>query len=219
MENYYTLEVAGVTRNLPIIRISNDLAIASFVILGDCELVTKAAPLLAERLPQVDYIVTAEAKGIPLVHELSRLMGLPYYIVARKSIKPYMEKPLTDEVVSITTQKKQTLCLDGKDAMLLTGKPFAAVAAAIVINGIGMALYAIFMVYLNLFETFAYESQAPFEKLWYLCPLYYMVDFLNERWKGMSPVAWGESLRESQFSAWVYEGNCQLGNNKKEVKP
>lgn len=65
-------------------------------------------------------------------------------------------------------------------AMLLTGKPFAAVAAAIVINGIGMALYAIFMVYLNLFETFAYESQAPFEKLWYLCPLYYMVDFLNE---------------------------------------
>ena len=122
MENYYTLEVAGVTRNLPIIRISNDLAIASFVILGDCELVTKAAPLLAERLPQVDYIVTAEAKGIPLVHELSRLMGLPYYIVARKSIKPYMEKPLTDEVVSITTQKAQTLCLDGKDAMLLKGK-------------------------------------------------------------------------------------------------
>ena len=96
MENYYTLEVAGVTRNLPIIRISDDLAIASFVILGDCELVTKAAPLLAERLPQVDYIVTAEAKGIPLVHELSRLMGLPYYIVARKSIKPYMEKPLTE---------------------------------------------------------------------------------------------------------------------------
>ena len=46
-----------------------------------------------------------------------------------------------------------------------------------------------------------------------------LVDFLNERWKGMSPVAWGESLRESQFSAWVYEGNCQLGNNKKEVKP
>ena len=127
MENYYTLEVAGVTRNLPIIRISDDLAIASFVILGDCELVTKAAPLLAERLPQVDYIVTAEAKGIPLVHELSRLMGLPYYIVARKSIKPYMEKPLTDEVVSITTQKKQTLCLDGKDAMLLSGKRVAIV--------------------------------------------------------------------------------------------
>ena len=127
MENYYTLEVAGLTRNLPVIKISDSLAIASFVILGDCELVVKAAPLLAERLPEVDYIMTAEAKGIPLVHELSRLKGLPYYIVARKSIKPYMEEPLTDEVVSITTQKKQTLCLDGKDAMLLKGKKVAIV--------------------------------------------------------------------------------------------
>ena len=75
----------------------------------------------------MDYIVTAEAKGIPLVHELCRLRNLPYYIVARKSVKPYMSKPLTDEVVSITTQKKQTLCLDGKDALLLKGKRVAIV--------------------------------------------------------------------------------------------
>ncbi len=127
MENYYTLEVAGVTRHLPIMQIADDLAIASFVILGDCELVTKAAPLLEQKLPEVDYIVTAEAKGIPLVQELCRLRGLPYYIVARKSVKPYMDQPLTDEVVSITTQKTQTLCLDGKDAMLLRGKKVAIV--------------------------------------------------------------------------------------------
>ena len=106
---------------------SDNLCIASFVILGDCEIVTKSAPLIEERLPQVDYIVTAEAKGIPLVHELCRLRNLPYYIVARKSVKPYMSKPLTDEVVSITTQKKQTLCLDGKDALLLKGKRVAIV--------------------------------------------------------------------------------------------
>ena len=103
------------------------LAIASFVILGDCELVTAAAPLLAQKLPKVDYLVTAEAKGIPLVHEVSRLLGLPYYIVARKSVKPYMAEPLVDEVVSITTQKAQTLCLDGKDALLLKGKKVAVV--------------------------------------------------------------------------------------------
>lgn len=127
MENYYTLEVAGVTRHLPIMQIADDLAIASFVILGDCELVTKAAPLLEQKLPEVDYIVTAEAKGIPLVQELCRLRGLPYYIVARKSVKPYMDQPLTDEVVSITTQKTQTLCLDGKDALLLRGKKVAIV--------------------------------------------------------------------------------------------
>ena len=119
--------MAGVTRQLPIMQVSDSLCIASFVILGDCEIVTQAAPLIEAELPQVDYIVTAEAKGIPLVHELCRLRGLPYYIVARKSVKPYMSKPLTDEVVSITTQKKQTLCLDGKDALLLQGKRVAIV--------------------------------------------------------------------------------------------
>lgn len=126
-QQYYTLEVAGLTRQLPIMQISDTLCIASFVILGDCELVTKAAPLLEKKLPEVDYIVTAEAKGIPLVNELCRLRGLPYYIVARKSVKPYMSHPITDEVVSITTQKAQTLCLDGKDAMLLKGKRVAIV--------------------------------------------------------------------------------------------
>lgn len=140
MDQYYTLDVAGVTRQLPIMQISDKLAIASFVILGDCELVVKAAPLLAEKLPKVDYIVTAEAKGIPLVHELCRLLDLPYYIVARKSIKPYMSKPLTDEVVSITTQKAQTLCLDGKDALLLKDKRVAIVDDVI---STGESLHAI----------------------------------------------------------------------------
>ena len=135
MEHSYTLEVAGVTRQLPIIQISDSLAIASFVILGDCELVTQAAPLIEKQLPQVDYIVTAEAKGIPLVHELCRLRKLPYYIVARKSIKPYMDHPLTDEVVSITTQKAQTLCLDGKDALLIQGKNVAIVDDVISTGG------------------------------------------------------------------------------------
>ena len=102
-------------------------AIISIVILGDCELVTAAAPLLAQKLPKVDYLVTAEAKGIPLVHEVSRLLGLPYYIVARKSVKPYMAEPLVDEVVSITTQKAQTLCLDGKDALAVKGRRVAIV--------------------------------------------------------------------------------------------
>lgn len=127
MEKHYTLNVAGVTRDLPIMQISEDLAIASFVILGDCEIVVKSAPLIEQRLPEVDYIITAEAKGIPLAHELCRLRNLPNYIVARKSVKPYMGHPLTDEVVSITTQKKQLLCLDGKDATLLKGKRVAIV--------------------------------------------------------------------------------------------
>ena len=125
--SYYELKIGQLTRHLPVVQISPDLAIASFVILGDCELVTHVAPMLKEKLPPVDYLITAEAKGIPLVNELCRLMDLPYYIVARKSVKPYMDDPLVDETVSITTQKPQTLCLDGKDAMIIRGKRVALV--------------------------------------------------------------------------------------------
>lgn len=127
MEKTYTLEVAGVTRELPIIPVTEDLSIASFVILGDAELVEAAAPLLVEKLPEVDVLITAEAKGIPLVYEAARLLKLKKYYVARKSIKPYMDSPLVNEVVSITTQKTQVLCLDGADAKEIAGKRVAII--------------------------------------------------------------------------------------------
>jgi adenine phosphoribosyltransferase len=123
----YDIEVAGVKRELPIIKINDDLAIASFVILGDTELICAAALELVKLLPEVDVIVTAEAKGIPLVFEISRLIGMKKYVVARKSIKAYMDKPLINEVESITTQKKQILCLDKNDADFIKGKNIAII--------------------------------------------------------------------------------------------
>jgi len=123
----YHLRVAGLERELPLVEVAPGLAIASFVILGDAELVEAAAPEIARRLPPVDFVVSAEAKGIPLAQELSRILGLKRYLVARKSIKPYMIDPLVTEVVSITTQKKQILCLDGKDAAAVCGRRVAVV--------------------------------------------------------------------------------------------
>lgn len=123
----YTLKVAGLTRELPIIKITPELSIASFVILGDCEIVVNAAPLIAGKLPPVDLLITAEAKGIPLVHEIARLLGHSNYIVARKTLKPYMHNPLIVEVNSITTQKVQTLCLDEKDVKAISGKRVAII--------------------------------------------------------------------------------------------
>lgn len=119
---YYNLKVAGLERKLPIIRITDTLEIASFVILGDSELVIHAAEELKDKLPEVDYLITAEAKGIPLVQELSRLLGMKRYFVARKSIKPYMTEPLITEVYSITTQKKQILCLEKEESEMIKGK-------------------------------------------------------------------------------------------------
>lgn len=127
MDKTYVLKVAGIKRELPIIEISEELSIASFVILGDTELVSHTAPELARKLPPVDYLVTAEAKGIPLVYEISKLLNMNKYIVARKSIKPYMESPIVNEVVSITTQKKQLLCLDYQDAIAIKGKRVAII--------------------------------------------------------------------------------------------
>ncbi|CQR45962.1 Pur operon repressor [Paraliobacillus sp. PM-2] len=123
----YEINIKGIRRELPIVTVSEDLRIASFDILGDTALVTYLAPLLAENLPTIDYIVTAEAKGIPLIQEISKVLNMDKYIVARKSMKPYMQSPLIKKVTSITTQKEQTLCLDGKDASLIKGKRVAII--------------------------------------------------------------------------------------------
>ncbi len=40
--------------------------------------------------------------------------------------------------------------------------------------------------------------------------------FMNERWKGMQPVAWGETLSEAQFTSWIYEGVCGLSRFKEK---
>lgn len=123
----YTLHVAGLTRELPIIKLSYELSIASFVILGDTEIVKKTAPMIAKKLPEVDFVVTAEAKGIPLAYEISKILNLNEYIVARKSIKAYMEEPIEVEVNSITTTNSQKLYLNNQDANKIKGKRVALI--------------------------------------------------------------------------------------------
>ena len=123
----YTLHVAGLTRELPIIKLSYDLSIASFVILGDTEIVKKTAPMIAKKLPEVDFVVTAEAKGIPLAYEISKVLNLDEYIVARKSVKAYMEEPIEVELQSITTTDSQKLYLNSLDAEKIKGKRVALV--------------------------------------------------------------------------------------------
>ena len=121
MKNYQ-MELCGVQRTLPFIPISDDMAFASFVVLGDTELVSACAPVLAEKIGPVDAVVTAEAKGIALAYEISRLLGLKEFIVARKSQKSYMRDVVSASVHSITTAGEQHLYLDGVDADKIRGK-------------------------------------------------------------------------------------------------
>lgn len=122
MDQYYHFSLCGLERDIKIVPVSAKTALASFVIIGDTELVTTVAPTLLAHMEPVDYLVTAEAKGICLAYELSRQMGHKEIIVARKSAKPYMQNVVSASVNSITTQKKQTLYLNGMDADKVRGK-------------------------------------------------------------------------------------------------
>ena len=119
---YYTMTVAGLERNLPICPVSDTLSIAGFVIFGDPELTVACAKELLAKAPEYDYIITAEAKGIPLAHEMARQAGDARYILARKAPKLYMRDVFSVSVHSITTAKEQRLYLDGEDAARMTGK-------------------------------------------------------------------------------------------------
>ena len=119
---YYHMNVAGLERDLPICPVNDSLSIAGFVIFGDQELAVACARELLAKAPEYDYIITAEAKGIPLAHEMARQAGNTKYILARKSPKLYMRDIFSVAVNSITTAKEQRLYLDGADAALMKGK-------------------------------------------------------------------------------------------------
>jgi adenine phosphoribosyltransferase len=122
MENTYKLKVAGLERDLPICKISDSLSIAAFVLFGDVEMTVAAAGELLKSAPPHDILITAEAKGIPLVHEMARQNGETDYIVARKGVKLYMKDVFSVELQSITTENKQKLFIDTAEAERMRGK-------------------------------------------------------------------------------------------------
>lgn len=119
---YYRMTVAGLERDLPICKVTDSLYIAGFVIFGDQELTVACARDLLAKAPAYDYIITAEAKGIPLAHEMARQHGDADYFIARKHTKLYMTSVFESSVRSITTDAEQHLYLDGKDAEKMKGK-------------------------------------------------------------------------------------------------
>ena len=118
----YHMTIAGLERDLPVCKVSDSLYIGAFVIFGDQELTVAAARELLKKAPPYDYLITAEAKGIPLVHEMARQNGDKKYMLALKGPKLYMTGVFDVAVHSITTAKEQHLYLDTADAALMAGK-------------------------------------------------------------------------------------------------
>lgn len=138
-QKYYHMNIAGCERDLPLCPLNDKLMIGAFVIFGDPELTTACAKALLARAPAYDYMITAESKGIPLVHEMARLDGNRKYMLARKGAKLYMRDTLCVDVHSITTAAEQKLYLDGYDAALMKGKRILIVDDVV---STGESLYA-----------------------------------------------------------------------------
>lgn len=128
-QSTHRMSICGLARELPVVEVATGLWIASFVMLGDVNLVNACAAALAERLKdrEFDLLVGPEAKVVPLLQALATVMGHDRYVVCRKSQKSYMKSPLVVNAESITTSGVQTLVLDDPDARLLRGKRVAIV--------------------------------------------------------------------------------------------
>lgn len=120
----YPMNVAGLQRDLPICKVHDTLSIGAFIVFGDAELTVACARELLKLVDadSYDYILTAEAKSIPLIHEMARQSGAERYFLARKATKVYLTNPIKVAVRSITTQRDQELYLSGDDAAMIRGK-------------------------------------------------------------------------------------------------
>lgn len=120
----YSMHVAGLERQLPLCKVADDLYIGAFILFGDAELTVACAAELLKRIPagSYDYMLTAEAKSIPLIHEMARQSGAKRYFVARKGTKVYMTDPIHVSVHSITTQRQQELYLGAEECRMIQGK-------------------------------------------------------------------------------------------------
>lgn len=118
----YEMDIAGLKRELPLCKVSDDLYIGAFVMFGDVELTVHCATELLKRAPEYDYLIAPEAKAIPLLYEMARQSGAEKYFLARKGAKAYMTGVFEVEVRSITTMHIQKLVIDKADAELMRGK-------------------------------------------------------------------------------------------------
>ena len=119
----YKMNIAGLDRELPLCKVSDDLYIGAFIMFGDAEITVACARELLARAPKdYDYLLTAEAKSIPLIHEMARQSGAKKYFIARKGEKVYMPDPIHVEDKSITTAGVQRLYLGSDDAAMIRGK-------------------------------------------------------------------------------------------------
>lgn len=123
MDKVYKLNIKGYDAELPILPLPSGINIAFFNLHGNQKMTEHCGKELAKLVSDCDVLVTAESKGLQLCHVVARELNHPYYAVARKSKKLYMQDGI-DVLIdsSITTGTEQRLYLSKHDSDLLKGK-------------------------------------------------------------------------------------------------
>ncbi len=121
--NILKVNIEGYEAELPILPLPSGVKIAFFNLHGNTNLTEHCGKALAPHLADCDVLITAESKGLQLTHVVARELNMPYYAVARKSKKLYMQDGIDITMkASITTGTIQKLYLSKHDVDLLKDK-------------------------------------------------------------------------------------------------
>ncbi len=127
MKKTLPVDINGFNAELPILELPSGIKIAFFNLHGATDMTEHCGKELA-KLCTSEVIITAESKGLQLAHVTARELGMPFYAVARKSKKLYMQDGISVAYgCSITTGKAQELHLSKHDVDLIKGKKVAIV--------------------------------------------------------------------------------------------
>ena len=119
----FKVDLHGFTAELPVIPLPSGVNIAFFNLHGNVALTEHCGKELSKLVSDCDVLLTAESKGLQLTHVMARELGHPFYAVARKSKKLYMQDGLEVAInSSITTGREQKLYISRHDAELMRGK-------------------------------------------------------------------------------------------------
>ena len=123
MSKFYQVDIKGMKVDLPILTLPSGVSIAFFNLHGNPALTEHCGKEIAKIATDCDVLLTAESKGLQLTHVVARELGHPFYAVARKSKKLYMQDGISVSYgSSITTGKNQEFYLSKHDVDLIKGK-------------------------------------------------------------------------------------------------
>ncbi len=123
MDEFYTIDINGYKHDAPVLPLPSGIKIVFFNLHGNQKLTEHCGKELAKLLSDCDVLLTVESKALQLTHVITRELDMPFYAVARKSKKLYMQDGIEITIESsITTGAEQKLYLSKHDVELLKGK-------------------------------------------------------------------------------------------------